>query len=108
MINLISEYSTAEREYNLMAFDSDPNMVYELTVCHSSSSCKNIEEDVLCIRQTMCEIKEEIELLNEQMISHIDGVIVIAYTVDDSVPVPAYLIIQKIFREIESNDDIYN
>lgn len=92
MIDLDIEYSKAEQEYDLAAFDADPNMVYELTVRFPASG---IIDEIVSERQTMNEIKTEIQLLGNSMSSKMAGIMVIAYEVDDSRPVPAYMLIQK-------------
>lgn len=94
MIDLDIEYSKAEQEYDLAAFDADPNMVYELTVCYPASGKEDMDE-IVSERQTMNEIKKEIQLLGNSMSSKMAGIMVIAYEVDDSRPVPAYMLIQK-------------
>lgn len=94
MIDLEIEYSKAEQVYDLAAFDADPNMVYELTVCYPVSGKEDINE-IISERQTMNEIKKEIQLLGDNMASKMAGIMVIAYEVDDSRPMPAYLLIQK-------------
>lgn len=98
MINLEREYLEAERIYDLATFDSDPGIAYELTVCYSDFIKKNMREDLVCVRQTMSEIKEEIRKLGNQISLEMEGLIVIAYGIDDSCPTPAYLVVRKELR----------
>lgn len=98
MIDLSREYSCAEKEYDLSAFDSNPNMLYELTVCHRRSGKEDIDEEILCVKNTMGEIKEEIRLLEDRITPDMEGLLVIAYEEDDSRPTPAYLVIRKELR----------
>lgn len=94
-MDLSQEYSWAEKEYDLSAFDSNPDMLYELTVCYSSPEKKDLEEEVLCVRNTMREIKEEIRHLEDRIVPDMEGLLVIAYENDDSRPAPAYLLVRK-------------
>lgn len=98
MINLEREYLEAEKAYDLVAFDADPNMVYELAVCYSDLDVKDITEEILCERQTMREIKREITQLSDRLTPDMEGIIVIAYEVDDTRPTPAYLVVRKELR----------
>lgn len=95
MLDLSREYSQAEREYDLAAFDANPDIFYELTVCYSSLDKKNLEEEVLCVKNTMREIKDEISGLSDRVPPEMEGIIVIAYEEDDSCPTPAYLVVRK-------------
>lgn len=99
MIDLEKEYTLAEKEYDLVAFDCDPNVVYELTVCHSSPTKESVEEDMYCVCQTIGEIKEEIGRLVKRAYLDMEGLMVIAFEIDDSSPVPAYLILRKDFSK---------
>lgn len=98
MIDLTREYSMAETEYDLAAFDADPGMLYELTACYAVPDKRGIAEEVLCVRQTMSEIKDEVKSLNSQVVQDMKGLMVIVYEEDDSHPVPAYLVIRKSFE----------
>lgn len=95
MMDLSQEYARAEKEYDLSAFDSNPNMLYELTVCYSGPGKRDLEEEVLCVRNTMREIKEEIRNLEDRIVPDMEGLLVIAYENDDSRPAPAYLVVRK-------------
>lgn len=95
MMDLSQEFARAEKEYDLSAFDSNPNMLYELTVCHRCTGKEGMDEEVLCVRNTMREIKEEIRHLEDRIVSGMEGLLVIAYENDDSRPAPAYLVVRK-------------
>lgn len=95
MIDLTREYSMAETEYDLAAFDADPGMLYELTACYAVPDKRGIAEEVLCVRQTMSEIKDEVKRLDDKAVKKATRLVVIAYEEDDSRPVPAYLVIRK-------------
>lgn len=101
LIDLEKEYREAEREYDLAAFDTDPGMAYELTLYQDGNLGAGMEEEVLCVRSTMREIKEEIGLLDEQAFPATGGILVIAFELDDSRPTPAYLLIHKELNNIE-------
>lgn len=101
MLDLSTEYSQAEREYDLAAFDANPNILYELTVCYSNQDKKSMEEEVLCVKNTMREIKDEISCLSDRVTPEMEGFIVTAYEEDDCCPTPAYLVIRK---ELENSN----
>lgn len=100
MINLDSEYYAAERAYDLSAFDNDPDMAYELTLCYSTSDGRDAAEDVICVKQTIGEIKDAINGLTSVMTPETEGLVIIAYGVDDSHPTPAYLVVRKDFHNV--------
>lgn len=98
MLDLEREFCEAEKEYDLASFDANPNIVYELMVYHSDQDKADVEEEILCERQTMREIKREIILFSENLTPGMVGIMVIAYEVDDTRPAPAYMVVRKELR----------